>query len=74
MPHRLICIDQRSFVKVAVSAVCEDDNRPRFGIRSDDILITVKYLVELSNGKGRVDDIDHLGNRRVRAVGELLEN
>ncbi len=40
----------------------------------DDILITVKYLVELNNGKGKVDDIDHLGNRRVRAVGELLEN
>ncbi|MCK6594761.1 MAG: DNA-directed RNA polymerase subunit beta [Bacteriovoracaceae bacterium] len=39
-----------------------------------DILITVKYLVELNNGKGKVDDIDHLGNRRVRAVGELLEN
>jgi DNA-directed RNA polymerase subunit beta len=33
--------------------------------------MTVKYLVELNNGKGSVDDIDHLGNRRVRAVGEL---
>ncbi|EQC46499.1 DNA-directed RNA polymerase, beta subunit [Bacteriovorax sp. BSW11_IV] len=40
----------------------------------DDIATTVKYLVDLNNGKGRVDDIDHLGNRRVRAVGELLEN
>ena len=40
----------------------------------DDILTTVGYLVDLNNGKGRVDDIDHLGNRRVRAVGELLEN
>lgn len=40
----------------------------------DDILMTVKYLVGLNNGKGAVDDIDHLGNRRVRAVGELLEN
>jgi DNA-directed RNA polymerase subunit beta len=40
----------------------------------DDIMMTVKYLVELNNGKGKVDDIDHLGNRRVRAVGELLEN
>jgi len=40
----------------------------------DDILTTVAYLVDLNNGKGRVDDIDHLGNRRVRAVGELLEN
>ncbi|PIP90620.1 MAG: DNA-directed RNA polymerase subunit beta [Bdellovibrionales bacterium CG12_big_fil_rev_8_21_14_0_65_38_15] len=39
-----------------------------------DIAMTAKYLVELNNGKGKVDDIDHLGNRRVRAVGELLEN
>ncbi len=39
-----------------------------------DILETVRYLVDLKNGKGSIDDIDHLGNRRVRAVGELLEN
>ena len=43
-------------------------------LTEEDILKTVRYLVELNNGKGRVDDIDHLGNRRVRAVGELLEN
>ena len=34
----------------------------------------VRYLIDLRNGKGQIDDIDHLGNRRVRAVGELLEN
>ena len=34
----------------------------------------VKYLIELRNSRGSTDDIDHLGNRRVRAVGELLEN
>jgi DNA-directed RNA polymerase subunit beta len=39
-----------------------------------DILSTVKTLIDLKNGKGQVDDIDHLGNRRVRSVGELLEN
>ncbi|MBL4686175.1 MAG: DNA-directed RNA polymerase subunit beta, partial [Nannocystaceae bacterium] len=39
-----------------------------------DITETVKYLVELRNGRGHIDDIDHLGNRRVRAVGELMEN
>lgn len=39
-----------------------------------DILQTVKHLIDLKNGKGSVDDIDHLGNRRVRAVGELMEN
>ena len=43
-------------------------------LTKDDIMKTVYYLIELNNGKGRVDDIDHLGNRRVRAVGELLEN
>jgi DNA-directed RNA polymerase subunit beta len=40
----------------------------------EDILEVVKYLIDLKNNKGAVDDIDHLGNRRVRAVGELLEN
>ena len=39
-----------------------------------DILEVVKTLIDLKNGKGVVDDIDHLGNRRVRSVGELLEN
>jgi len=39
-----------------------------------DILETVRYLIDLKNGKGQIDDIDHLGNRRVRAVGELMEN
>jgi DNA-directed RNA polymerase subunit beta len=39
-----------------------------------DILETVRYLIELRNGRGMIDDIDHLGNRRVRAVGELMEN
>src|SRR5207253_2875770 len=39
-----------------------------------DILEVVRYLIDLKNGKGQIDDIDHLGNRRVRAVGELMEN
>jgi len=43
-------------------------------LRKEDILDTVRYLVNLKDGYGQVDDIDHLGNRRVRAVGELLEN
>ncbi|MBN1571627.1 MAG: DNA-directed RNA polymerase subunit beta [Deltaproteobacteria bacterium] len=43
-------------------------------LRKEDILYSVKYLFDLRNGKGQIDDIDHLGNRRVRAVGELLEN
>ncbi len=43
-------------------------------LRREDILEVVKYLIELKNGNGQIDDIDHLGNRRVRAVGELVEN
>ncbi|MGE0117721.1 MAG: DNA-directed RNA polymerase subunit beta [Dongiaceae bacterium] len=43
-------------------------------LRKEDILAIVKVLVELKDGRGEVDDIDHLGNRRVRSVGELLEN
>ncbi|MEA5097052.1 MAG: DNA-directed RNA polymerase subunit beta [Burkholderiaceae bacterium] len=43
-------------------------------LSNDDILSVIKILVELRNGRGEVDDIDHLGNRRVRCVGELAEN
>ncbi|MDP6883108.1 MAG: DNA-directed RNA polymerase subunit beta [Rhodospirillales bacterium] len=43
-------------------------------LRHQDILDVVKFLVELKDGRGEVDDIDHLGNRRVRSVGELMEN
>jgi len=40
----------------------------------EDILATLRYLIKLMQGEGRVDDIDHLGNRRLRSVGELLQN
>ena len=43
-------------------------------LRKEDILAVVKTLVDLRDGKGDIDDIDHLGNRRVRSVGELMEN
>ena len=43
-------------------------------LRREDILEVVRYLVDLKDGNGQIDDIDHLGNRRVRAVGELVEN
>ncbi len=43
-------------------------------LRKEDILRTVKTLVELKDGRGQIDDIDNLGNRRVRSVGELMEN
>ncbi|MDA0999732.1 MAG: DNA-directed RNA polymerase subunit beta [bacterium] len=40
----------------------------------DDVIAVVRYIIELRHGQGSVDDIDHLGNRRVRSVGELLES
>jgi len=43
-------------------------------LRKADILAVVKALVDLRDGRGEIDDIDHLGNRRVRSVGELMEN
>src|ERR1700712_2759973 len=43
-------------------------------LRKEDILGVIKTLVDLRDGKGEIDDIDHLGNRRVRSVGELMEN
>ena len=55
----------------------EEEEKPALDhtvLTNTDILDTVKNLIELKNGRGSVDDIDHLGNRRVRAVGELMEN
>ena len=43
-------------------------------LRKDDIISVIRTLLDLRDGKGEIDDIDHLGNRRVRSVGELMEN
>ena len=43
-------------------------------LRSDDVIAVIKTVIDLRTGKGEIDDIDHLGNRRVRSVGELTEN
>jgi DNA-directed RNA polymerase subunit beta len=43
-------------------------------LRKEDILAILKVLADLKDGRGEIDDIDHLGNRRVRSVGELMEN
>ena len=58
-------------LNMRLSLDCEDTVTT---LRTDDILAVVKELVNLKDGKGEVDDIDNLGNRRVRSVGELLEN
>jgi DNA-directed RNA polymerase subunit beta len=54
------------------SGVKNEDDRGT--LSNDDILAVVGIMVELRNGRGDIDDIDHLGNRRVRSVGELAEN
>ena len=61
-------------MNVALDISFEDAPDTLRTLRADDILRIVKRLVELRDGKGEVDDIDHLGNRRVRSVGELMEN
>ena len=58
---------------VAELKIHHDDLIPNH-IIVDDIFATVSYLLNLANGVGSTDDIDHLGNRRIRAVGELLQN
>ena len=52
----------------------EDKPIEKQTLTNDDIMYVVKTMINLKNGQGQVDDIDHLGNRRVRSVGELLEN
>ncbi len=60
-------------VKLAARLGLEGDDSLRV-LRKEDILAVIKTLVELKDGRGEIDDIDHLGNRRVRSVGELMEN
>jgi len=58
-------------VRGMIHKILEDEKTT---LRRRDVLEVVKYLIKLKDGQGAVDDIDHLGNRRVRTVGELLEN
>ena len=60
-------------VKINSRLMLETDDSVRI-LRKADILAILKVLVELKDGRGDIDDIDHLGNRRVRSVGELMEN
>ncbi|MGB0084471.1 MAG: DNA-directed RNA polymerase subunit beta [Rhodomicrobiaceae bacterium] len=58
-------------MNIRLELECPDTVRT---LRSEDIIAVIKTLVALRDGRGEIDDIDHLGNRRVRSVGELMEN
>ncbi|MGS4945094.1 DNA-directed RNA polymerase subunit beta [Meridianimarinicoccus sp. RP-17] len=58
-------------MNMRLNLTAEDTQRT---LRREDIVACIKALMELRDGKGDIDDIDHLGNRRVRSVGELMEN
>jgi DNA-directed RNA polymerase subunit beta len=60
-------------VKMNMRLDLETDDSVRT-LRKEDIIAVIRTLVDLRDGKGEIDDIDHLGNRRVRSVGELMEN
>jgi DNA-directed RNA polymerase subunit beta len=60
-------------VKMNARLSLETDDTVRV-LRTEDILAVIKELIEIKDGRGEIDDIDHLGNRRVRSVGELMEN
>lgn len=66
------CGDDTEALKEEIK-IHKDDLVPKH-IVTDDIFASVSYLLNLANGVGSTDDIDHLGNRRIRAVGELLQN
>ncbi|HRA66151.1 MAG TPA: DNA-directed RNA polymerase subunit beta, partial [Caldilinea sp.] len=51
----------------------ETDGRARI-LTTDDLIAVIKRIIQINNGEGRPDDIDHLGNRRVKTVGELIQN
>ena len=63
--------EEKDLVKVCKERI--DELVPKH-ITTEDILASVSYLLNLDHGLGHVDDIDHLGNRRIRCVGELLQN
>jgi DNA-directed RNA polymerase subunit beta len=71
IPHMMIRTDQGQVVKVVGNG---QPNRETKTITRDDIVAVVNYMMCLYHGVGSVDDIDHLGNRRLRSVGELLQN
>ena len=65
---------QSGWIRRFYEAVGHKGDEGEYVLSNDDILAVIAVLLELRNGRGEIDDIDHLGNRRIRAVGELAEN
>ena len=80
MLFRRLFFDEETYDLSRVGRMKVNSRLGRAGIEGpltllhEDIIDTMKVLVDLRNGRGEIDDIDHLGNRRVRCVGELAEN
>ncbi len=66
--------DLSSVGRMKLNSLFGIDNVQTHVLTPDDIILVIKKLISIRNGKGEIDDIDHLGNRRVRSVGEMVEN
>ncbi|MFC2145245.1 DNA-directed RNA polymerase subunit beta, partial [Actinomycetota bacterium] len=68
-------VDEKTATKLAaLDKKLEIDPKEKFILNSRDIFLIVKYMIQLMSGLGEVDDIDHFGNRRIRNIGELVQN
>ncbi len=68
-------VDDSTLKKLnAIDEKLEIDPEEKYILHSKDIFLIVKYLIQLMSGLGEVDDIDHFGNRRIRNIGELIQN
>ncbi|WP_367677317.1 DNA-directed RNA polymerase subunit beta [Buchnera aphidicola] len=56
------------------NAVCKNKKTKRNVLSKQDIIDVIRKLISIRDGKGKIDDIDHLGNRRIRSIGEMIEN
>jgi len=68
-------VDEKVTEKLtALDKKLEIDPKEKYILNSKDIFLIVKYMIQLMSGLGEVDDIDHFGNRRIRNIGELVQN
>lgn len=56
------------------NTLAQTNNHDKNILTKEDIIAVIRRLIDIRNGKGKIDDIDHLGNRRIRSIGEMIEN